>query len=89
MNGDGRQPFAEREEFLETSGDLYISLRNTLQLLEAEMELLTEIDEAPGLRSASPACATSSNSCSNRTPATWSIGWNAAPRLRVPKEPMF
>jgi ATP-dependent DNA helicase DinG len=49
-NGDGRQPFDNREEFLETSGDLYLSLRNTLRLLESEMELLTDIDEAPGLR---------------------------------------
>jgi ATP-dependent DNA helicase DinG len=49
-NGDGRQPFDNREEFLETSGDLYVSLRNTLRLLESEMELLTDIDEAPGLR---------------------------------------
>ncbi len=51
-NGDGRQPFDNREEFLETSGDIYLSLRNTLRLLESEMELLTEIDEAPGLRKA-------------------------------------
>lgn len=49
-NGDGRQPFDNRAEFLETSGDLYLSLRNTLRLLESEMELLTDIDEAPGLR---------------------------------------
>ena len=49
-NGDGRQPFDNREEFLETSGDMYLSLRNTLRLLESEIELLTEIDEAPGLR---------------------------------------
>ncbi len=49
-NGDGRQPFDNREEFLETSGDFYLSLRNTLRMLEAEMELLTDIDEAPGLR---------------------------------------
>ena len=49
-NGDGRQPFDNREEFLETSGDLYLSLRTTLRLLESEMELLTDIDEAPGLR---------------------------------------
>ena len=38
MTGDGRQPFAEREEFLETSGDLYLSVRATLQLMEAEMD---------------------------------------------------
>ena len=48
-NGDGRQPFDNREEYLEASGDLYISLRNTLRLLESEMELLTDIDEGPGL----------------------------------------
>ncbi|HTV55615.1 MAG TPA: helicase C-terminal domain-containing protein, partial [Terriglobia bacterium] len=47
---DGRQPFTGREEFLETSGDLYMSVRATLKLMEAEMERLTEIDEAPGLK---------------------------------------
>ncbi len=50
MTSDGRQPFAAREEFLETSGDLYVSLRATLKLMEAEMERLTAVDEAPGLR---------------------------------------
>ena len=50
MSGDGRQPFAEREEFLETSGDMYMSVRATLKLMEAEMDALTGIDEAPGLR---------------------------------------
>jgi ATP-dependent DNA helicase DinG len=49
MTGDGRQPFTEREEFLETSGDLYMSVRATLKMIEAEMERLTGIDEAPGL----------------------------------------
>jgi ATP-dependent DNA helicase DinG len=48
--GDGRQPFAGREEFLESSGDLYLSLRATLRRLEAEMEMLKGIDEAPALR---------------------------------------
>ncbi|MGA7857670.1 MAG: ATP-dependent DNA helicase, partial [Terracidiphilus sp.] len=38
MSGDGRQPFTEREEFLETSGDLYMSVRATLKRMEAEME---------------------------------------------------
>ena len=42
-NGDGRQPFDNREEYLEASGDLYLSLRNSLRLLESEMELLTDI----------------------------------------------
>ena len=46
---DGRHPFDNREEFLESSGELYLAVRATLKLLEAEMERLTEIDEAPGL----------------------------------------
>jgi ATP-dependent DNA helicase DinG len=50
MAGDGRQPFTGREEFLETSGDLYMSVRATLKRLEAEMEGLKGIDEAPGLK---------------------------------------
>ncbi len=50
MTSDGRQPFTEREEFLETSGDLYMSVRATLKRLEADMEQLKGIDEAPGLR---------------------------------------
>ena len=49
MSGDGRQPFNGREEFLETSGDLYLSVRNTLRRLEAEIDALENIDEAPGL----------------------------------------
>ena len=50
MAGDGRQPFTEREAFLESSGDLYLSVGATLKRMEAEMERLTEVDEAPGLR---------------------------------------
>ena len=50
MAGDGRQPFVGREEFLETSGDLYMAVRATLRLLEAEMENMKGVDEAPGLR---------------------------------------
>jgi len=50
MAGDGRQPFTGREEFLESSGDLYMGVRGTLRRLEAEMETLTGVDEAPGLR---------------------------------------
>jgi ATP-dependent DNA helicase DinG len=50
MSGDGRQSFTGREEFLETSGDLYMAVRATLRRLEVEMNGLTEIDEAPGLR---------------------------------------
>jgi len=50
MSGDGRQPFVGREEFLETSGDLYMAVRATLRRLESEMEGLQGVDEAPGLR---------------------------------------
>ncbi|MGA3079974.1 MAG: ATP-dependent DNA helicase [Terracidiphilus sp.] len=50
MAGDGRQPFTEREEFLETSGDLYMAVRATLQRMEAEMDAMKGVDEAPGLR---------------------------------------
>ncbi len=50
MEGDGRQPFTAREEFLESSGDLYNAVRTTLKLMESEMERLTGIDEAPGLK---------------------------------------
>ncbi len=50
MSSDGRQPFVEREEFLETSGDLYMAVRATLKRLEAGMEQLKGVEEAPGLR---------------------------------------
>jgi ATP-dependent DNA helicase DinG len=49
MESEGRHPFTNRDEFLETSGDLYLSVRTSLKLLEAEMERLNSIDEAPGL----------------------------------------
>ena len=47
--GDGRHPFANREEFLESSGDLYLAVSTTLKLLEAEFDRLSETAEAPGL----------------------------------------
>jgi ATP-dependent DNA helicase DinG len=50
MAGDGRQPFDNREEFLETRGDLYLSVKNTLVRLESELDQLRGVDEAPGLR---------------------------------------
>jgi ATP-dependent DNA helicase DinG len=50
MASDGRQPFAGREEFLETSGDLYTGVRATLRRMEGEMENLSGVDEASGLR---------------------------------------
>jgi ATP-dependent DNA helicase DinG len=52
--GDGRQPFDNREEFLETRGDLYLSVKNTLIRLESELDQLRgpaeAPAEAPGLR---------------------------------------
>ena len=50
MPADGRQPFTEREQFLETSGDLYLAVRTILQRIELELDALTGIDESPGLR---------------------------------------
>jgi ATP-dependent DNA helicase DinG len=47
--GDGRHPFSNREEFLESSGDLYLAVTTTFKLLEAEFERLSDTDEAPGL----------------------------------------
>jgi ATP-dependent DNA helicase DinG len=54
-DGDGRHPFSNREEFLESSGDLYLGVSTTLKLLEAEFERLGDTDEAPGLESRSAA----------------------------------
>jgi ATP-dependent DNA helicase DinG len=50
LGSDGRQPFTAREEFLESSGDLYLGLRSTLKQLESDLERLTNVEEAPGLR---------------------------------------
>jgi ATP-dependent DNA helicase DinG len=50
MAGDGRQPFTAREEFLETHGDLYMAVNATLRRLEAKMEEMKGIEEAPGLK---------------------------------------
>jgi ATP-dependent DNA helicase DinG len=47
--GDGRHPFGNREEFLESSGDLYLAVTTSLKLLEAEFDRLSDTDEAPGL----------------------------------------
>jgi ATP-dependent DNA helicase DinG len=50
MAGDGRQPFAAREEFLEMQGDLYLSVRSCLRRLEDELAEMKAVDEAAGLR---------------------------------------
>ena len=48
--GDGRRPFGNREEFLESSGDLYLGVRATLRQMEAEIDGLSEVGEAPALK---------------------------------------
>ena len=50
MSGDGRQPFNGRDEYLETHGDLYLSVRATLRRLEDEIAEMKGVDEAPGIR---------------------------------------
>ena len=50
MNGEGRMQFANREEFLETQGDLYIALLNSVHRLEGELERVRGVEEAPGLK---------------------------------------
>jgi ATP-dependent DNA helicase DinG len=50
ISGDGRQPFAEREEFLESSGDLYMAVRATLSRMEDEMSRMKGVEEASGLK---------------------------------------
>jgi ATP-dependent DNA helicase DinG len=50
MSSDGRQPFTEREQFLETSGDIYLSVTALLRRLETEIDGLKNVEEGPGLR---------------------------------------
>jgi len=47
---DGRLPFTDRDAFLESSGDLYLSVRATLKQIEADLDRLTDLDEANGLK---------------------------------------
>ncbi|HEX3471463.1 MAG TPA: helicase C-terminal domain-containing protein, partial [Silvibacterium sp.] len=47
---DGRMPFVNREEFLETQGDLYLGLLNALHRLEGELDRVRGVEEAPPLR---------------------------------------
>ena len=50
MEGEGRQPFTERAEFLEHAGDLYLSVRNGLKRMEAELDGVRGVEEAAGLK---------------------------------------
>ena len=47
---EGRMQFTGREEFLETQGDLYLGVLNSLHRLEGELDRIRNVDEAPGLR---------------------------------------
>jgi ATP-dependent DNA helicase DinG len=46
----GRLEFTAREDFLESSGDVYLGALHALEKLEGELERLREVDEAAGLR---------------------------------------
>jgi ATP-dependent DNA helicase DinG len=50
QGAEGRIPFHGRAEFLEHSGDLYLSLLNALDRLTGELERLRGVDEAAGLK---------------------------------------
>jgi len=50
MPADGRHPFTNREEFLESSGDLYLAVRSTLKLIESDLDRLADLDDATGLK---------------------------------------
>ncbi len=50
QGAEGRIPFSGRTEFLEQSGDLYLSTLNALDRLTGELERLRGVDEAAGLR---------------------------------------
>ena len=50
MPADGRHPFTNREDFLESSGDLYLAVRSTLSLIESELDRIPDLDEAPGIK---------------------------------------
>ncbi len=46
----GRMPFHGRSDFLESSGDLYLSVLNALQRLEGELDRVKDVEEIAGLR---------------------------------------
>ncbi len=48
--GPGRMPFLGRADFLESSGDVYLSLVNALTRLEGELDRVKHVDEIAGLR---------------------------------------
>jgi ATP-dependent DNA helicase DinG len=49
-NAEGRMPFANREGFLENSGDAYLGVCNMLERLGGELDRLRGVEEASGLK---------------------------------------
>jgi ATP-dependent DNA helicase DinG len=49
-SAEGRMPFANREEFLENSGDTYLGVCNMLERLAGDLERLRGVEEATGLK---------------------------------------
>lgn len=47
----GRMPFTGREDFLESSGDVYLALLTAVGRLEGELDRIKNVEEIPGLRS--------------------------------------
>ena len=50
IGNEGRVQFADREEFLEEQGELYVGTLNALLVLEGELERVRNVEEAPGLK---------------------------------------
>ena len=49
-SSENRMPFDGRDEFLETYGDLYLGLTNSIHRLEGELERVRNVEEAAGLK---------------------------------------
>lgn len=47
---EGRMPFADREDFLEQAGDVYLGVLHALDRLTGELERLRGVEEASGLK---------------------------------------
>ncbi|HTV16137.1 MAG TPA: ATP-dependent DNA helicase, partial [Acidobacteriaceae bacterium] len=48
-SAEGRMPFSNREEFLETHGDVYLGVLNALHRMEGELEKRREVESAAPL----------------------------------------
>ncbi len=75
----GRMPFTSREDFLEDSGDLYLSVINALTRLEGELDRIKNVEETPGLRKRTTDIRTHLKFLLESTTPTPSSGSTAAP----------